>query len=95
MVPLPNGGEICDHHRSGLPILPLFTEFYQVVSNSILHGMNVLIHCRAASHRAGTCTASYGMMAYDLTPCVAVKLVSERRLVTQVTGSNFMLLKAV
>ena len=31
------------------------------------------------------------MMAYDLTPSVAVKLVSEQRLVSQVTGSNFLL----
>ena len=87
MVPLPNGGEICDHHRSGLPILPLFTEFYQVVSNSILHGMNVFIYCHAGAQRAGTCTAAYGTMAYDLTPYVAMKLVSERRHVSQVAGS--------
>ena len=33
------------------------------------------------------------MLAYDLTPSVAVKLVSERRLVSQVTRSNFLLLK--
>ena len=54
-------GEICDHHRSGLPILPLFTKFYQVFSNSILRGMNVLIYCRAGDHRAGTRIAASGM----------------------------------
>ena len=66
----PNYGEIYDRHRSVLPILPVFTKFYQVVLHAILNGMNVFTHCRTGAHRAGTSTAAYGMMAYDLTPCV-------------------------
>jgi len=59
-------GEIDNNLRNGVPILPVFTKLYRMISNAILRGTNLFIHCRARAHRAGTCTAAYGMMAYDL-----------------------------
>ena len=63
-MPLPNFlGEIYNYQRSGLPILPLFTKLYRMISNAILRGTSICIYCRAGAHRAGTCTATYSMMA--------------------------------
>ena len=66
-----------------------------MASNAISRGTSVFIHCRVGAHSAGTCTSAYGMMAYGLNPYVAVKSVTERRQVTQVSGSNLVLLNAL
>ena len=73
------------------PVFPAFEQLYRLLSSSLLRSENVLIHCRAGAHRAGTCTAAYAMMAYRLDPWEAVRRVHSRRPCTQVTGSNFML----
>jgi len=91
-IRFPIAGAIFDATRHGVPILPYFRRFHTVVSNAIQAGNNIFIHCRAGAHRAGTCTAAYALMAFDLTPRQAVREVSKQRRVTQVTGDNFHLL---
>ena len=79
----------------GSPIFPVFASLYQVVSNALLRGENVFIHCRAGAHRAGTCVAAFAMIAYGLHPWAAVRQVKDRRSVTELTGRNFLLLQAL
>jgi len=42
------------------PVLFSFQRLYRLVLNSLREGGNVLIHCRAGAHSAGTCTSAYG-----------------------------------
>jgi hypothetical protein len=93
-----NGTGELEHHIGAAgwpprrPVFPACEQLHRLVSSSPLRSENVLIHCRAGAHRAGTCTAAYAMMAYRLDPWEAVRRVHSRRPCTQVTGSNFMLL---
>ena len=77
------------------PVLFGFERLHRLVLNSLREGGNVLIHCRAGAHSAGTCTSAYAIMAYGLSPFAAVQTVSRRRRCTQVTGTLFVALIAL
>jgi len=87
-------GDIYDAKRRGSRVLPYFERLHTVVSSALQVGDSVFIHCRAGAHRAGTCTAAYAVMAFDLTPKEAVREVSKQRRVTSVTGDSLWLLWA-
>ena len=78
--------------RRGENVIPRFWQFYDKIVDTCNEGGNILIHCRAGAHRAGTASAAFGMMAFHYTAREAVRWVRERRSVTSVDGDNYMLL---
>ena len=54
---------------------PLFSFIESVTSN----GKNVLVHCLAGAHRAGTTGCAWLMYSMDLSVADAIKLAKERR----------------
>ena len=50
------------------PVLFGFERSYRLVLNLLREGGNVLIHCRAGAHSAGTRMSAYAIMAYGLNP---------------------------
>eukprot|EP00419_Tripos_fusus_P029872 CAMPEP_0172716766 /NCGR_PEP_ID=MMETSP1074-20121228/69398_1 /TAXON_ID=2916 /ORGANISM="Ceratium fusus, Strain PA161109" /LENGTH=354 /DNA_ID=CAMNT_0013541553 /DNA_START=82 /DNA_END=1146 /DNA_ORIENTATION=- len=45
------------------PVLAFFAEYFAVVDETLSLGRNVLVHCRAGAHRAGTAGIGYRMYA--------------------------------
>ena len=62
---------------------PLFNYINQVVSN----GQNVLIHCLAGAHRAGTAACSWLIFANNLSVKDAIKLGKSKRSAIDPIGS--------
>ena len=78
--------------RRGEKILPRFWKFYLKIVDTCNDGCNVLIHCRAGAHRAGTASAGFGMRCFHYTAKEAVRWVREGRRVTHVDGDDYWLL---
>jgi protein-tyrosine phosphatase len=51
------------HMNTAEGVLKFFEECHNFIENSLNDGKNVMVHCMAGAHRAGTAGVSYMMKA--------------------------------
>lgn len=88
---------VADAHRVGdkFNALSYFAPLFQFVESELRHGRNVLIHCLAGAHRAGTAGIACLMHLCDLDRKAAVKVAKAARPVIDPIGDFPQLLQAL
>ena len=75
-------------------LLPLFETIFRSADHCIfVRKQNVMVHCRAGAHRAGTVGSCFAMRYFGLNPRDAVAHVRRRRDVTSVCQDNMRILR--
>ena len=74
-------------------VLRFFEKTHSFIDKALAQGHNVMVHCLAGAHRAGTTGVSYVMKAADLNFREALKITQMRRPIVQPIGGFDELLR--
>ena len=83
------GREVRSRMRRGEEILPMLEPLFARIQHHLSSRQNVMIHCRAGVHRAGTMGVILAMHLLSLNPRDALRHVRKRRRLTNVCGDNW------
>ena len=67
-------------------VLRFFEPTHSFIDNAMAKGHNVMVHCLAGAHRAGTTGVSYVMKAAELGLRDALKITQKRRSIVNPIG---------
>ena len=68
-------------------ILRYFHPLFNFIDSVVSQGKNVMIHCLAGAHRAGTAATSWLLFANNMSVKEAIKLAKSRRSAIDPIGS--------